>query len=261
MIQRMSERDESQSGQDVPRRSALVTGGSGDLGRAICRALARDGLRVFIHYCRRADGASALAEEIRAAGGQADVCQADLTDGGQVNALIKQVTAHQPLDVLVNNAGETRDKLCLFMSEEDWDRVLDLDLKAAFLCCKAGARRMASRGAGRIINISSVAGIVGSAGQANYSAAKAGLIGLTRALARELGPYGVLVNAVAPGLIASQMASALKPEQAEALVRMTSLGRLGKPEEVAAAVSFLASAGASFITGQTLVVDGGLALR
>ncbi len=248
------------SGSDE-RSVCLVTGGSGDLGRAMCLRLAKDGFHVLVHYFRNQDAAQATVEAICNGGGSATSCQADLTDAQQTEKMIKEVTGQcGPIDVLVNNVGEAKDGLLVFMAELDWDRILTSNLKPAFLCSKLCARRMMARKTGSIINIASASGIVGVAGQANYSAAKAGLIGLTKALARELGPFGVRVNAVAPGLIASSMAAALPKERVQEIIRTTSLGRMGTPGEVAEVVAFLASPASSYITGQTIIVDGGLAL-
>ena len=240
---------------------ALVTGGSGDLGGAICRRLAKDGMKVWVHCFRNPNKAQEVVAAIRESGGEAYLCQADLTEKAQTDEMIKNIMAQSgPIDVLVNNAGQTKDNLLVFMAEGDWDGLLLSNLKPAFLCCKAVIRKMMARKSGRIINIASVSGIIGSPGQSNYAASKAGLIGMTKALARELGPFGVRVNAVAPGLIESTMVSSLPKDRLEMMVKMTSLGRMGKPEEVAEAVAFLASPASSYITGQTLVVDGGLAL-
>ena len=240
---------------------ALITGGSGDLGGAICRRLAQDGMQVWIHSCRNAKRAEEVAETLRQSGRQAFTCQADLTDSKQTQEMIRRVVAESgPIDVLVNNAGEAKDNLLIFMAEEDWDRILNLNLKPAFLCSKSVARKMMARQTGRIVNISSASGLVGVAGQSNYSSAKAALIGMTKALARELGPFGIRVNAVAPGLVESSMTSLLPKDRVDEVVKMTSLGRLGTPEEVAEVVAFLASPASSYITGQTLVVDGGIVL-
>jgi 3-oxoacyl-[acyl-carrier protein] reductase len=240
---------------------ALVTGGSGDLGGAICRRLAQDNMTVWVHYFRNQNSAQEVIEAITRSGGEAHICQADLTVAVQTEKMIRSIMAKSGhIDVLVNNVGEIRDNLLLLMPEADWDRIITSHLKPAFLCCKAVIRKMMARKSGRIINLVSVSAIIGVAGQCNYSAAKAGMIGMTKALARELGPFGVRVNAVAPGLIESSLASSMPKERVEEIIKMTSLGRIGSPNEVAEAVAFLASPASSYITGQTLVVDGGIVL-
>ena len=240
---------------------ALVTGGSGDIGGAICRRLARAGMAVWVHCFRNRDRAEKIVETIKKDSGKAQVCQADLRDAKDTTQMIKHILDQQgTIDVLVNNAGEIKDNLLMFMKETDWDGILAANLKPAFLCTKAVVRRMMSNKSGRIVNIASVSGVMGTPGQCNYSAAKAGLIGMTKSLARELGPFGIRVNAVAPGLVESAMAATVAEEMLKNLIKMTSLGRMGTSDEVAEAVAFLASSASSFITGQTLVVDGGLAL-
>jgi len=252
----------SEKGSLEPGPVALVTGGSGDLGGAICRRLARDGMHVWVHGFRNEARARSVAEQSQADGGRASVCCADLTDAAGAAQMVAGIVreAGRPVEVLVNNAGESRDSLLLFMKEADWDHTVTFNMKSAFLCCKAVARKMMALQRGCIVNMASVAGIVGSPGQCSYGASKAGLLGLTKTLARELGPFGIRVNAVAPGLIRSRMADGLPPERVAEIVGMTSLGRMGTPEEVAEVVGFLASPAASYLTGQTLVADGGLAL-
>jgi len=240
---------------------ALVTGGSGDLGEAICRRLARDGMDVWVHCFRNKDRAKAVVEDIKHSERNANLCRADLRDATQTREMIQYIEEKSGgIDVLVNNAGEVQDNLLLLMPEADWDRIITSNLKPAFLCTKTVARKMMARQSGQIINLASIIGIVGSPGQSNYASAKAGLIGMTKALARELGPFGIRVNAVAPGLIRSAMTDTLPRERVEEILRMTSLGRMGTPEEVADVVAFLACSDSSFVTGQTIVVDGGVVL-
>lgn len=240
-------------------RVALVTGSSRGLGRAMALELARDGFDVAVHYGKNGAEAEKVAEEVRAAGGRAEVFGADLSVPANAGQLVETVVKELGgLHVLVNNAGVTRDGLAVRMKDEDWQTVLDTNLSAAFFAARAALKLMMRARAGRIINVSSVVGLMGNAGQANYVASKAGLIGLTKALAREYGGRGVTVNAVAPGFIASDMTAALPENVREGYLANIPLGRLGAPEDVAALVAFLASDAAGYITGQTIGVDGGL---
>ena len=243
-------------------RIALVTGGAGALGQAITRALAREGAAVMIHYGRNGERAEALAAAIRADGGRSQTVQGDVSRSEDARRAIEAtVEALGGLSILVNNAGITRDTLVLRMKEEDWSAVINTNLGGAFHCTKAALREFLRARSGRIINITSVAGQIGTVGQANYAAAKAGLIGLTRSVAREVGGRGITVNAVSPGFIDAGMTVQLPPEVVHRYIEQVPLGRAGKPEEVAAAVVFLASDDASYITGQVLNVDGGLVMR
>ena len=243
-------------------RVAAVTGASGTLGGAIARACAAEGASVVVHYSRSADAAATLVEAIRSAGGRAEAVQADLSEPDQAVRLVEGAQrAFGGIHILVNNAGTTRDTLVLRMKEEDWQAVINTNLSGAFFCTKAVLREFLRQRAGRIINITSVVGQIGTVGQANYAAAKAGLIGLTRAVAREVASRGITVNAVAPGFIEAGMTVQLPPDVVKRYVEQVPLGRAGKPEDVAAAVVFLASDDAAYITGQVLNVDGGLVMR
>jgi 3-oxoacyl-[acyl-carrier protein] reductase len=240
---------------------ALVTGASRGIGRSIALQLAADGFSVCVNYASNAVKADEVVDQITAAGGAAVAVQADVSDEEAVSAMFDKVSADLgSVTVLVNNAGITDDGLLLRMSTDQWDRVIDTNLRSVFLCTKAALRGMIRAKSGRIINISSVSGVYGNAGQGNYSASKAGVIGFTMSTAKEVGSRGITVNAVAPGFIATDMTDALGDEAMSAATDQISLGRLGTPEEVASVVGYLASDGASYITGQTIVIDGGLAL-
>ncbi len=238
---------------------ALVTGASRGIGRAIALELAAAGAEVVVNYAASAAAAEAVVEAITAAGGRAYALAADVSVEEQVDALVKTVLERSGrLDVLVNNAGITRDGLLLRMKTSDWQSVIDLNLTGVFLCTRAVSRSMLKARSGRIINITSVVGLVGNPGQANYSAAKAGVIGFTRSTAAEFASRGITVNAVAPGFIATDMTSELNQEPILAAIP---LGRMGQPEEVAGAVRFLAAdPAAAYITGQVLQVDGGMVM-
>ncbi len=238
-------------------RVALVTGASGGIGAAIARALHGQGAAVVLSGTRR-DALDGLAAEL---GERAHVCPADLRDAGAADALVSAAEAAAgPVGILVNNAGFTRDTLALRMKDEDWHSVLDVDLGAPFRLCRAVLRGMVRRRAGRIIQISSVVGATGNPGQANYAAAKAGLAGMSKALAQEVGSRGITVNLVAPGFVQTAMTDALGEAQRNRLVAATPLGRMGRPDDVAAAVAYLASDEAGWVTGATLHVNGGMAM-
>jgi len=242
-------------------RVALVTGGSRGIGRAIAERLAADGHQVAVNYTANKDAADATVEAITAAGGTAVALQGDVGDPESVAALFESITEQLgPVEILVNNAGITRDDLILRMGVEAWDDVIETNLRSVYLATKIALRSMLRAKWGRVISISSVSGIAGNPGQANYAASKAGIIGFTKSVAREVGSRGITVNAVAPGFIETDMTDALGEEITAAAADRIALGRLGQPEEVAAAVGYLSSDEAAYVTGHTLVVDGGIAL-
>lgn len=242
--------------QELRGRTALVTGASRGIGYGIARYLALAGARIAV-IARSAAAASNAAGTLPGAGHAGFAC--DIADAAAVDAMLKQVEETVgPVDILVNNAGVTDDNVIVRLTDEAWDRVLDTNLKGAFHLIRAVARGMMRRRAGRIVNITSVVGLAGNRGQANYAASKAGLIGLTKAVAKELASRGVLCNAVAPGYIETEMTATLADEVKENLVRQIALGRLGTADDIGAVVRFLAGPGASYITGQVIVVDGGL---
>lgn len=238
---------------------AVVTGGSRGIGRAIAIRLGGLGAKVLINYTANEKAALETREIIEKSGGTASIHSFDVSSCQSVQSFFSQALEDLGrVDILVNNAGITRDSLVVRMKEEDWDRVLDVNLKGAFNCIRAVAKAMMKQRAGRIINISSVIGVMGNTGQANYSASKAGLIGLTRSVSRELAPRGISVNAIAPGYIESDMTATIPEEARKTLSAQIPLGRLGTPEDVADVAEFLASDRASYITGQVIHVNGGM---
>lgn len=242
-------------------KRAVVTGGGRGIGRAVCLALARQGANVVVNYSGSAEAAEATAAECAALGVQAFACRANVADAEQAAALIDAaVTAWGGVDILVNNAGITRDGLLLRMKEEDFDAVLATNLKGAFLCTKAASRPMMKQRSGRIVNISSVVGLRGNAGQVNYAASKAGLIGLSKSAAKELASRGITVNCVAPGFIETAMTEVLPEPVKQKLLGEIPAGRLGSAEDAANAVCFFAADSAAYLTGQVLCVDGGMAM-
>jgi len=242
-------------------RVAIVTGSARGIGRQIALELARQGCRVVINYRVSAAKAESVRDIIQREGHEAIAVRADVSDPAQAQHLVESaLQSFGTVDILVNNAGISRDNLLLRMSEEDWDAVLNTNLKGAFNCCKAVQRTLLRKRSGRIINVSSVVGITGNAGQANYAAAKAGLIGMTKSLAKELGARNITVNAVAPGFIDTEMTARLPKDVVAKALAQIPLGRLGRVEDVAALVTFLASDRAGYITGQVFRIDGGIIL-
>jgi len=240
---------------------ALVTGASRGIGREIALELASHGAHVAVNYAGSKEKAESVVQEIEALGRKAIAIQADVKDESSVKQMVKEVTqTFNRLDILVNNAGITKDNLIMRMKEEDFADVIDTNLKGVFLCTKAVTRQMMKQRSGRIINMASIVGVTGNPGQANYVAAKAGVIGLTKTTAKELASRNILVNAVAPGFISTDMTAVLTDEQKEEMLKMIPLAKLGEPEQVAKVVRFLASVDANYITGQVIHVDGGMVM-
>lgn len=246
---------------DLTDKIALVTGSSSGIGAAIAIELAAGGATVGLHYRSNSEGVNQVAETIRAAGGNCATFQADVSDADAAAGLVKAVQKELGrIDILVNNAGTTRDTLLMTMKEDDWDMVIDTNLKSVYAVSRAAVRGMLKKRSGRIINVTSVVGLSGQAGQSNYAASKAGIIGFTKSLAREVGSRSITVNAVAPGFVPTALTDVLDDEMRDGIMTNTPLGRLGTAEEIAWAVAFLASDRAGFITGQVLSVDGGLVM-
>lgn len=242
-------------------KCAVVTGASRGIGRAIALELANEGAQIVVNYSGSVQHAERVVEEIQALGGQAIAVQANVADTDSVQQLMKTaIDTFGSIDILVNNAGITRDNLLMRMKDDEWDDVINTNLKGVFLCTKAVTRQMMKQRAGRIINISSIVGVAGNPGQANYVAAKAGVIGLTKTTAQELASRNILVNAIAPGFITTEMTDALPVDLKEAMLKQIPLAKLGQPEDVAKAVAFFASSNANYITGQTLHIDGGMVM-
>ena len=240
---------------------ALVTGGGRGIGRAICLELAGRGATVIVNYNRSAEAAEEVVARIQSAGGAATSLQTDVSDAGQVAAMFKAALSEfGRIDILVNNAGVTRDNVIMLMKPADFDAVIETNLRSCWLCCKTAARAMMRKRRGSIVNITSVVGIAGNGGQTNYAASKAGVIGLTKSLAKEVAVRGIRVNAVAPGFVETDMTADLSDDIRDQAIEAIPLGRMGAPQDIAKAVAFLASDEAAYITGQPLVVDGGMVM-
>lgn len=245
----------------MSEKIAVVTGGSRGIGAAIAKKLASRGMTVIINYCGSEDRALAVKSAIEAAGGQAEAWRCDVSDCGQCEAFVKAVMEkYGRIDVLVNNAGITRDGLMMRMSDEDFSRVIDTNLKGTFYMMRFASRHMLKAKKGRIINMASVVGLMGNAGQVNYAASKAGVIGATKSAAKELASRGITVNAIAPGFIDTEMTGALSEKVQEQILTQIPLGSFGKPEDIANCAAFLASDEAAYITGQVIQVDGGMCM-
>lgn len=247
--------------KELNGKVALVTGASRGIGRAIALKLGSMGATVLVNYNGSADRAGEVVEQIKGLGGSAEAVCCNVADFDACGKLVEQVIGkYQRVDILINNAGIARDNLIMRMSEEEYDSVLNTNLKGAFNTIRHLSRYFLKQRSGKIINISSVSGVLGNAGQANYSASKAGLIGLTKSVARELASRGICVNAVAPGFIDTEMTKAMPEKTREAAVGTVPMGRMGLPEEIAEAAAFLAGKGSDYITGQVICVDGGMAM-
>ena len=238
---------------------AIVTGGTKGIGKATCLVLAEEGARVVANFSKDVAAAEELMREAKSKGLHIGLFKADVTQIDEVKEMVEETFAqYARIDILVNNVGLIRDNFLMLMSDDDWNSLIKANLTSLFNCCKTVIRKMIPERRGKIINISSISGILGTSGQANYATTKGGVISFTKSLARELGPFNIHVNAVAPGLIESEVVSKMPKEKVEAIVKSSSLGRIGKPEEVARVVLFLASEHSNYITGQTIVVDGGI---
>jgi 3-oxoacyl-[acyl-carrier protein] reductase len=238
---------------------AIVTGGTKGIGKAICLLFAEQGAKVVANFSKDVEAAENLIDEAKSKEFSLGLYKADVTQFDQVKEMVEEAFAqYGRIDILVNNVGLIRDNFLMLMSDEDWDSLIKANLNSLFYCCKAVIRKMIPERRGKIVNISSISGILGTSGQTNYAATKGGVISFTRSLARELGPFNIHVNTVAPGLIESEVVSKMPKEKVEAIIKSSSLGRMGKPEEVAQVVLFLASDHSNYITGQTIIVDGGI---